>query len=152
MISRIKEFIKKENIEILYLDSNILIMPKLKHISNFDFNFETFSGSIILHPRELDMQRKFLGSFNYLNLIENGLDFFALTNRCTVFDFGTSVSLLAPLFGSKVIFDNQLSHQLLYHPDDYFDLLAKNFFSAEHPSYDEYGNFVLKSIGLNHDK
>ena len=151
-IERIRRYINDKHIEVFNYPDNILIMPKLIHVNDAINNLRNFDGLIFLHPREFRKQKILFKEEGTVRVSDTCLDYFALQERNTVYDFGTSVCLLAKVMGSKVIFENKLKTDLIYHPDQFDKLASENFFTNRNVTYQDFTNYLMDEIGLSNDE
>lgn len=142
MVACIGESIEKAPISSNPLSGNLLIMPKMAHVN--DFGKIDFEGMdyVVPHPREFKEQVAYLSGLTENVKILPYLEFFRLSRDITIIDFGTSVGILAQLFGASVNFNSLLTQKLAFQPKDFDRLLDENFFLAGRPSYSEYKKFL----------
>lgn len=147
-VGRIRNYINENQIEAINYTDNILIMPKLKHVDESIDDLKDFDGLIFLHPREIRQQQILFKEKGSTRVSDTCLDYFALRERNTVYDYGTSVCLLAKVMGSKVIFENKLKTDLIYHPDQFEKLASENLFTNSNLTYQNFTNYLMDEMGL----
>ena len=148
-IAKIYERFKRYELNVDSLCGRIMIMPKLLHVGSFcdlDFNNVDY---VIPHPREFNEQVSFLEKEYPGVIILNELDFFKISQSVTVLDFGTSVSILSQLFGATVEYRCLLKSPPFFDPLTFDELVADNFFSCGHDSYNSYLNYTLSHFKGN---
>ena len=101
---------------------------------------------VVPHPREFEKQVAYLSGLNKDIKILPFLEFFRLSRDVKIIDFGTSVGILAQLFGASVNFTSLVSQKLAFQPKDFCHLLEEHFFLAGKSSYSEYKAFLTSFL------
>ncbi len=125
----------------------LVIMPKQRHVEKIGSVLEKKSSDILYvpHPREYVLQIAFLAENGVAeNQIIASLDLMRIGNSTEVYDFGTSVSLVAKVSGASLHFENLTGRPLLVDPQD--PRQVGEILRGDCPSGEKYSDFILEAL------
>ena len=137
MVGRIRQYLTDCGINIQMLSGKVVILPKIQHVGKIDIQNLKNADYFVLHPREIEIQKKMMVSKGLRGKILEGLDLFSLNRSVELYDFGTSISCLAQCFGAHIVFENRVG-ALDLTPERYLQLLTTGQQTLGATTYEDY--------------